>query len=1103
VGGQRRNCIARLNADGSLDTGFNPNAGGLVYSLVVQTDGKILLGGDFTAVGGATRYRIARLNADGTVDSGFNPVVNNVVFSLALQADGKILLGGYFTTVGGTARYYIARLNADSTLDTAFNPNANNSVCSLALQADGKILVGGYFGSIGVIMRNYIARLNADGTLDSGFNLNSSGYVNSIAAQADGKLLLGGSFTNIGGLARTCFARVLNDPAVQTLVAPDLTRLQWLRGGTAPEVGQVTFELSNDGGVTWTAAGAGARISTGWEVSGVAMPLARNFYVRARGRTSGAQYNGSSGLIESVAQVYVPDLTPPIIACPGDQTVSADIGQCYASAVVLGTPIASDNSGSVTVTNDAPAQFSVGTNVVTWTAVDPSGNSNLCTQLVIVRDTQPPNIACLTDVIVNADVGQCYSGGVSLGAPLTSDNCAVVSVTNNAPGLFPVGTNIVTWTATDTSGNTNTCAQIVVVRDMQSPSITCPVEVTVNADAGQCYASGVSLGTPVTSDNCGVARVMNNAPTQLPVGTNVVTWTATDVNGNMNTCVQLVMVRDVEPPVISYSFTNLTLSADANCRALMPDVTGTNYIQAADVCSSSVTVTQMPTNNAVLALGTNEVVLAVADGAGNTAYSTNTVVVADTTAPVITVAGNDPLTNECRTAFVDPGATATDYCSGVASLSTNSTVNPDAVGVYTITYFATDGAGNSATNTRTVYVLDTVGPVPDMASLPDATGQCSVTVSAPAAHDACDGPLTGTTGDPLSYDTQGTFTVHWNYSDSQGNSTAQTQKVIVQDTAAPVILFSFTNLTLSADASCQALMPDVTGTNYFLAVDDCGGPLVITQTPTNNAVLMLGINEVVLAVADGAGNTAYSTNTVVVADTTAPVITVAGNDRLTNECYTPFVDPGATATDTCSGVVSLRTNSTVNPDAVGVYTITYIATDAASNSTTNARLVHVVDTTAPVITNCAPDQTVMAGFGGTATLSNLTALVVAGDPGSSLVTIVQQPPPGVELLVGTNAVTFFVDDGNGNTNTCVASFIVNPAVLLPTRIVGYRALGHGSFQLSFTGPDGQPFRVLASTNAMAPLTNWTMLTNGTFPLAAPYIDALATNAAKFYRISSP
>ena len=90
----------------------------------------------------------------------------------------------------------------------------------------------------------------------------------------------------------------------------------------------------------------------------------------------------------------------------------------------------------------------------------------------------------------------------------------------------------VTWTAVDTSGNTATCAQTVTVNDTSRPTITCPANKTVTANAGQCYATGVALGTPATSDNCGILTVTNNAPAQFPKGVTTVTWTAMDTSGN-------------------------------------------------------------------------------------------------------------------------------------------------------------------------------------------------------------------------------------------------------------------------------------------------------------------------------------------------------------------------------------------------------------------------------------------------------------------------------------------------------------------------------------------------------------------------------------------
>src|SRR5204863_297913 len=100
--------------------------------------------------------------------------------------------------------------------------------------------------------------------------------------------------------------------------------------------------------------------------------------------------------------------------------------------------------------------------------------------------------------------------GVTLGAPVTGDNCAVASVTSNAPSSYPLGTNTVTWVVTDTSGNTNSCAQLVIVRDTQAPVITCPASITVNAAAGSC-SSNVTFSVTAT-DNCGSIASLVSSP---------------------------------------------------------------------------------------------------------------------------------------------------------------------------------------------------------------------------------------------------------------------------------------------------------------------------------------------------------------------------------------------------------------------------------------------------------------------------------------------------------------------------------------------------------------------------------------------------------------
>ncbi len=229
--GVARSRIARLNADGSLDASFDPGTGATgvnssVFSLALQPDGQIVLGGVFTNVDGVARNGIARLNASGVVDSSFDPGVgaNGDVTAIALQADGRVLLGGNFTSIGGTLRNRVARINTNGVLDASFNPGtgANDVVLALAVQSDGRVLVGGDFTNFNAIARNRITRLNANGAQDNGFNAGTAanGEVTAIAVQADGRALLGGLFTSINGNALNRVARLNVSGTVDTNFDP-------------------------------------------------------------------------------------------------------------------------------------------------------------------------------------------------------------------------------------------------------------------------------------------------------------------------------------------------------------------------------------------------------------------------------------------------------------------------------------------------------------------------------------------------------------------------------------------------------------------------------------------------------------------------------------------------------------------------------------------------------------------------------------------------------------------------------------------------------------------------------------------------------------------
>lgn len=219
VNAAARNRIARLNADGSLDTAFSPGTGfdAGVNSLAVQPDGQVLAAGAFTSFNATSCGRIVRLKSSGALDSSFTlgagAGADNTVNSVVIQPDGQILIAGAFTAVNGFTRGRIARLNVDGSNDTSFDPGtgANAAISALAIQADGKSIVAvGEFTSMNSALhnRNHIARMNACGVLDSDFLASTQEKISSIAVQPDGKIIVGGDFTSLQGVTLNHVARL-------------------------------------------------------------------------------------------------------------------------------------------------------------------------------------------------------------------------------------------------------------------------------------------------------------------------------------------------------------------------------------------------------------------------------------------------------------------------------------------------------------------------------------------------------------------------------------------------------------------------------------------------------------------------------------------------------------------------------------------------------------------------------------------------------------------------------------------------------------------------------------------------------------------------------
>jgi uncharacterized delta-60 repeat protein len=227
--------IGRTNVDGTFDFSYIPaplNYGfnSTPLDAVVQSDDKIVVCGGFSSFRGTTAVGIARLLAStATIDASFvtGSGFNSSPGTIAIQSDGKILVGGNFTTYNGIASNRIVRINTDGSFDLSFSIGTgfNAFVTRIAVQPDGKILVGGNFTLYNGTTANSIVRLNSNGSIDSSFNTGTgfpppSTFINVITLQSDGKILAGGNFTSYNGNPSIGIVRINSNGSYDNTFTP-------------------------------------------------------------------------------------------------------------------------------------------------------------------------------------------------------------------------------------------------------------------------------------------------------------------------------------------------------------------------------------------------------------------------------------------------------------------------------------------------------------------------------------------------------------------------------------------------------------------------------------------------------------------------------------------------------------------------------------------------------------------------------------------------------------------------------------------------------------------------------------------------------------------
>ncbi len=686
-------------------------------------------------------------------------------------------------------------------------------------------------------------------------------------------------------------------------------------------------------------------------------------------------------------------------------------------------------------------------------------------------DSTPPTVDCPDNVSVNADTGACQATNVSIGMATADDASPIVSITNDhASTTYPVGTTTVTWTATDAAGNSATCTQTVTVIDAQDPTITCPANISVDAAAGTCAATVANLGAPTTADNCGVSSVSNDHPsTTFPVGVTSVVWTVTDTAGRTAICTQTVTVLDTQKPIITSCGANASASADALCKASVPNMTA--GVTATDNCTAPelLVITQAPAAGTLVGKGVTNVTITVQDASGNAETCAKTFTVTDMTPPTITLNGGAEISIQCHLPYTELGAVATDNCDETVSVTIGGdTVDTDVLGTYVVTYDAMDAASNTATQViRTVTVTE---PNPTISGVPlPLTVECTggggalktnpaivAFLAAPTVVDGCDSDATLVNDAPEFFPLGGTL-VTWTASDPDTGAFVATasQTVTVVDTTAPVFgTCPSSPATIPVGANCKGLIPDLVA--LAAASDGCGGSVVITQDPLAGAEVGPGMHTVTLTAADAASNTSTCLVSVTVADTTAPVIagcpaniTQAAD---TGTCGAAVSWTPPTASDNCA--VTQFTSNFAPGDTFpkGLTTVTYTAKDAADNSVTCSFTVTVTDTQPPVIV-CPGNQTLVADAACSALVPAITPTTLSDNCTS--VSFVQSPAAGSPVGLGDTTITLTATDGAALTATCTLTLTVvdQTAPVITSASAAPTCVGTGNVTITATATD--------------------------------------------------
>jgi len=603
-------------------------------------------------------------------------------------------------------------------------------------------------------------------------------------------------------------------------------------------------------------------------------------------------------------------------------------------------------------------ELNIGTTTGTYTAISLNRDTMVsCSFEIEVEDATAPTIEdCPNDIARAAAQDECSVVATWI-EPTAFDPCGLEFISTHEPGdTFPVGVNTVTYTATDSSGNTATCAFDVIVEDLTPPEIlNCPQNITQELISPDICGGPIVWDRPTTQDACGSVNLTttHEPGSVFTAGTTQVIYTAEDPSGNTTTCSFTVRIQDPFPPTIDNCPSDITVNAPNNgsCEATATWTPPT----IDDNCGAMLTSNFEP--GATFPTGETTVTYTVRDSSGNTASCSFTVTVLDDELPVIECPNDIRLTvqNQCDTVVRWTIPQVNDNC-GIDQLSGSHNPNSSfPVGITTVTYTATDLAGNETSCSFDVIVerANSLDFCPSDISTEVDPGECTavVTWSPPVFGGGCGNANVTLTHSPGAAFPVGITTVTYTAMDVDGNVEECSFEVEVRDNEPPVFTNCVQDRTVQVPpGSCTASYQWIEPT----AVDNCGS-VDLTSTHSSGSTFLLGQTTVRYTATDAAGNTANCQFTITVVDEIPPSIQCPSalqvrvdgtilsdpDDILrtveSNDCETVTLDFGIpTTTDACGAADVQQTDATGLQSGaafpIGTTILEYTATDDFGNT---------------------------------------------------------------------------------------------------------------------------------------------------------------------------